>query len=46
MKKYLLILLSLILITGYTTPAIQETNYQQISMDEAIVMMEKEIILF
>ena len=42
MKKYLLILLFLILTTGCATPAIQKTNYQQITMDEAMLMMDKE----
>ena len=42
MRKLIPFFLSLLLLTGCATPAEQESSYQQISMDEAIAMMEEE----
>ena len=42
MKKFILLMLSLILLTGCAASGAQENNYRQISMDEAVAMMEEE----
>ena len=42
MKKYLPILLSLFLLAGCATSSEQKRGYRQISMDEAVSMMETE----
>ena len=42
MKKYIPFLLTLLLLAGCAAPAAQEGIYRQITMDEAIVMMEEE----
>ena len=42
MGKFISILLSLLLLTGFAAPAEQEANYRQIGMEEAIAMMEEE----
>ena len=42
MRKLIPFLLSLLLLAGCTAPAEQEPSYLQISMDEAIAMMEEE----
>ena len=42
MKKSMLFLLSLLLLAGCAAPAEQESSYRQISMDEAITIMEDE----
>ena len=42
MKKYVAILLSLLLLVGCTEQSNQEKTYRQISMKEAITMMNEE----
>ena len=42
MKKYIPFLLTLLLLAGCAAPDAQEGTYCQITMDEAIVMMEEE----
>ena len=42
MKKFIPLLLSLLLLAGCAVPAEQEVSYRQISMDEAITMMKEE----
>lgn len=42
MKKYIAILLSLLLLVGCTEQSNQEKTYRQISMKEAITMMNEE----
>ena len=42
MKRYISLLLSLLLLTGCAAPVEQETSYRQITMDEAVIMMEEE----
>jgi len=42
MGKFISILLSLLLLTGCAAPVDSEASYQQISMDEAIAIMESE----
>lgn len=42
MKKILPFLLALLLLAGCAEPATQEPTYRQITMDEAVVMMEEE----
>ena len=42
MKKLLPIFIAALLLAGCTVPAEQEVNYRQITMDEAIAMMEEE----
>jgi rhodanese-related sulfurtransferase len=42
MKKSMLFLLSLLLLAGCAAPAEQESSYRQVSMDEAIAIMEDE----
>ncbi|MCI8504622.1 MAG: rhodanese-like domain-containing protein [Lachnospiraceae bacterium] len=42
MKKILPFLLALLLLAGCAKPATQEPTYRQITMDEAVVMMEEE----
>ena len=42
MRKLMPFLLSLLLLTGCAAPAEQEPSYRQISMGEAIAMMEEE----
>ena len=43
MKKWILFLLIIVILTGCATPTEQEKNsYRQISMEEAVTMMEKE----
>ena len=42
MKKYIPFLLTLLLLAGCAAPAAQVGTYRQITMDEAIVMMEEE----
>ena len=42
MKRFVPFFLSFLLLTGCTAPAESEASYQQISVDEAIAMMEKE----
>ena len=41
-KRIMTILLSLLSLTGCSAPASQNNTYRQISMSEAITMMEKE----
>ena len=41
MRKLIPFFLSLLLLAGCATPAEQEPSYRQISMDEAIAMMEE-----
>ena len=42
MGKFISILFSLLLLAGCAAPAASEASYQQISMDEAIAIMEAE----
>ena len=42
MKKIIPFLLSLLLLAGCASPAVQENSYRQIGMDEAIELMENE----
>ena len=42
MKKYLTFLLSIALLTGCAAPTASQNSYQQVSMDEAITLMETE----
>ena len=42
MKKFIPWLLALLLLAGCAAPAAQEAGYRQISMDEAVIMMEEE----
>ena len=42
MKKFIPLLLSLLLMAGCALPARQEVSYRQISVDEAIIMMKEE----
>ena len=42
MKKFIPLLLSLLFLAGCSLPGRQEGSYRQISMDEAITMMEEE----
>ena len=42
MKKFIPLLLSLLLLAGCALPAGQNDSYRQISMDEAILMMKEE----
>ena len=42
MKKFIPLLFSLLLLAGCAAPAEQEVSYRQISMDEAITMMQEE----
>lgn len=42
MKKIIPFLLSLLLLAGCASPSVQENSYRQISMDEAIELMENE----
>jgi len=42
MKKIIPFLLSLLLLAGCASPAVQEGSYRQIGMDEAIEIMENE----
>ena len=42
MRKLILFLLSLLLLAGCAAPVDSEASYQQISMDEAIAIMESE----
>ena len=42
MRKLLPFLLSLLLLAGCAAPVDSEASYQQISMDEAIAMMEEK----
>lgn len=42
MKKYLSFLLSVALLTGCATPAASQNSYQQVTMNEAITLMETE----
>ena len=42
MRKLIPFLLSLLLLAGCTAPVDSEASYQQISMDEAIAMMEEK----
>ena len=42
MRKIIPVFLSLLLLTGCVSPTEQEPSYRQISMDEAIAMMEEE----
>jgi len=42
MKKFIPLLLSLLLLAGCAVPVEQEVSYRQISMDEAITMMKEE----
>ena len=42
MKKFITLLLSVLFLAGCALPAGQEVSYRQISMDEAITMMEEE----
>ena len=42
MKKFITLLLSVLLLAGCALPAGQEVSYRQINMDEAITMMEEE----
>ena len=42
MKKFIPILLSLLILAGCAAPAEQEATYRQISMSDAVTMMEEE----
>ena len=42
MKKFIMLLLSVLFLAGCALPAGQEASYRQINMDEAITMMEEE----
>lgn len=42
MKRLMPLLLSVLLLVGCQTPDTKITTYRQISMDEAVVMMERE----
>ena len=42
MKKFITLLLSVLFLAGCALPAGQEGSYRQISMNEAITMMEEE----
>ena len=42
MRKLILFFLSLLLLAGCTAPAESEASYRQVSMDEAIAMMEEK----
>ncbi len=42
MKKIIPFLLSLLVLAGCASPAVQEASYRQIGMDEAIEIMENE----
>ena len=42
MKKIIPFLLSVLLLAGCASPAVQENSYRQIGMDEAIELMENE----
>lgn len=42
MKKFIPILLSLLLLSGCAAPIGHESGYRQITMDEAVSMMEEE----
>ena len=42
MKKFIPLLLSLLLLAGCAAPAGADASYRQITMDEAITMMESE----
>ena len=42
MKKLLLIFITALLLVGCAVPAEQESSYRQITMDEAVAMMEEE----
>ena len=42
MKKLLLIFIAVLLLAGCAAPAEQEVSYRQITMDEAVTMMEEE----
>ena len=42
MRKLIPFLLSLLLLAGCATPVESESSYQQVSMDEAIAIMESE----
>ena len=42
MKKYIPFLLTLLLLAGCAASVAQEGTYRQITMDEAIIMMEEE----
>ena len=42
MKKLLPIFIAVLLLAGCAAPAEQEVNYRQITMDEAVAMMEEE----
>jgi len=42
MKKFIPLLLSLLFLAGCSLPGRQEGSYRQVSMDEAIAMMEEE----
>ena len=42
MKKFIMLLLSVLFLAGCALPAGQEVSYRQINMDEAITMIEEE----
>ena len=42
MKKLLPVFIAVLLLAGCAAPAVQEISYRQITMDEAVAMMEKE----
>ena len=42
MKKLLSVFIAALVLTGCAAPAEQEISYRQITMDEAVVMMEEE----
>jgi len=42
MKKLLPIFITILFLVGCTVPVAQETSYRQITMDEAVAMMEEE----
>ena len=42
MKRFISLLLLLLLLAGCAAPAEQEASYRQITMDEAVAMMEEE----
>ena len=42
MKKLLPVFIAVLLLAGCAAPAVQEISYRQITMDEAVAMMEEE----
>ena len=42
MKKYLLLMFSILVLSGCTAPSGQKESYRQVSMEEAVSIMEEE----